>query len=415
MTINLWYDYVNNSEIVNNLIPSEQRQKYVPGIPSDSFHLFLKDTAELPHFLQRNNIDFSINISQTIPYLKNYNWDVTQFLPVEIFNFNRADSSQLNFDESFFLKNRIANTEILLWHATEAPDNVLFDRFDIINKKFPNVKVRFVSGNLKTPQWVSERDFMIYKPLDYFWWRQQLEPKVALDKNKEEQYTFTFYNHRNKIHRSIPYYTMMNAGWLDNARHTYHGQGAKEETPEKEVRHEIKYTLMREKLSSGPRPEEYSRLIEDSQFLRWAESRITRSHRFTFNNFVDSSLHNGSYLDLAAETYQIERPDHFFITEKTYRPIANGCVFLILGQPGILQYLKSKGIETFDDIFDESYDTTQHWFNRWKIIEKNISIWLQMGKAGRDEYYKKNFDKLVHNQNVLYERSFKTEIENLFV
>jgi hypothetical protein len=126
------------------------------------------------------------------------------------------------------------------------------------------------------------------------------------------------------------------------------------------------------------------------------------------------NLHNESYLDVITET--LVDNDTLFITEKTYRSIANGSIFLIMGCPGTLKYLKSKGIETFSDLFDESYDDENipHWFDRWKIIEKNLEIWHSLGKEGRQNYYKKSFHKLVHNQNLLYNRNFKKEIEELF-
>jgi len=87
-----------------------------------------------------------------------------------------------------------------------------------------------------------------------------------------------------------------------------------------------------------------------------------------------------------------------------------------MGCPGTIKYLQEKGIQTFNDLFDESYDDPNitHWYDRWKIIEKNIDIWRALGGEGRRNYYIKSFDKLVHNQNILYSRSLKEEIVDLF-
>ena len=46
----------------------------------------------------------------------------------------------------------------------------------------------------------------------------------------------------------------------------------------------------------------------------------------------------------------------FFITEKTYRPIAFKTPFLIYGCRNSLKYLRDMGFKTFEGIFDESYD-----------------------------------------------------------
>ncbi len=403
MVVNLWYDYVDYNQFINNLIPASQRIE-----SSKSLKRFLKRNAELPNFLKTVGLDFNVLTSQAIPYLKNHNWDEKQYLPVEINFFTLSDPSILNFKDSFFLKNGKSNSDFLFWFPNEAPEDLFYDHFDIIKEKFPNMRVRYVSGNLKTPQWILKRDFIDYKSFDYFWWTQQQTPKFSLDKNKEEKYSFTFYNHRSKLHRAVSYYTLLTEGKLTTAKHTYHGY------VDIDIRKNFDYFTKRETINSVSAPEEYLELIKKSDFLEWCDLNITRSFNFNFSNFVDSSLHNESYLDFSTETMPIERSDHFFITEKTYRPIANGCIFLTLAQPGVLKYLKSKGIETFGDLFDESYDETSHWYNRWKIIKSNIEIWLKLGANGRRNYYKKSFDKLVHNQNVIYNRNFKAEIEELF-
>lgn len=49
--------------------------------------------------------------------------------------------------------------------------------------------------------------------------------------------------------------------------------------------------------------------------------------------------------------------DSFFITEKTFRPLAYGKLFLIIGSPEFETNLKKLGFDTFDDIIDKSYDT----------------------------------------------------------
>ena len=41
-----------------------------------------------------------------------------------------------------------------------------------------------------------------------------------------------------------------------------------------------------------------------------------------------------------------------FISEKTYKPISIGMPFMSLGNPGTLEYLRSKGFITFSDWID---------------------------------------------------------------
>jgi len=53
--------------------------------------------------------------------------------------------------------------------------------------------------------------------------------------------------------------------------------------------------------------------------------------------------------------------DTFFITEKTFRPIAYGKLFLVIGSPEFEQNLKNLGFDIFDDIIDKSYDSSSSY------------------------------------------------------
>jgi hypothetical protein len=58
------------------------------------------------------------------------------------------------------------------------------------------------------------------------------------------------------------------------------------------------------------------------------------------------------YVDYLPES----RTENTFVSEKTWKPIFSGQLFLILGSVGIIRYLKAIGIDVFDDIIDHSYD-----------------------------------------------------------
>lgn len=61
------------------------------------------------------------------------------------------------------------------------------------------------------------------------------------------------------------------------------------------------------------------------------------------------------------------------VSEKTYKPIAFYHPFVILGPKGILQSLRNLGFETFENLFDESYDTESDWYRRLDCLIKNVS------------------------------------------
>jgi hypothetical protein len=72
------------------------------------------------------------------------------------------------------------------------------------------------------------------------------------------------------------------------------------------------------------------------------------------DNRVAADFYKKIGIDIVVET-AMEYP-YNFITEKTYRPIANGRPFVIIGPLHSLSFLKSLGFLTFSSIIDESYD-----------------------------------------------------------
>ena len=83
---------------------------------------------------------------------------------------------------------------------------------------------------------------------------------------------------------------------------------------------------------------------------------------------IDSSAYQNSYVNLVTETTVISR---IFITEKTWKPIAIGQLFLIIGAPGIIQHLRDRGVDTFDDIINHDYyDLELDWKQRILKVHK---------------------------------------------
>ena len=78
-----------------------------------------------------------------------------------------------------------------------------------------------------------------------------------------------------------------------------------------------------------------------------------------------------SYIHLVTETTVIPK---MFVTEKTWKPIVSGQLFLIFGNPGTIDYLRSQGVDVFDDIIDHGYDSTADWQLRLHQIHKQLEL-----------------------------------------
>ena len=61
------------------------------------------------------------------------------------------------------------------------------------------------------------------------------------------------------------------------------------------------------------------------------------------------------------------------VSEKTYKPVLMGHPFLIFGNTFTLNYLKKLGYETFDNKFNEEYDSCENIKDKLRIIIENAS------------------------------------------
>jgi hypothetical protein len=113
-------------------------------------------------------------------------------------------------------------------------------------------------------------------------------------------------------------------------------------------------------------------------------------------------IHTG-WFDATVFTLIVETAvqGNIFTTEKTWKPIFCGHPFMTVSQCGSLQKLRYLGFETFDNMFDESYDQE-------KVFSKRIQTIVRNCHATRVASWEKDSDtiqRINHNKNLFYSRS----------
>jgi hypothetical protein len=111
-----------------------------------------------------------------------------------------------------------------------------------------------------------------------------------------------------------------------------------------------------------------------------------------------------SLLYLVTETVATSRRHH--LTEKTFKPIALGMPFVIVGTRGSLEYLRSYGFKTFGDIWDESYDLADDSVRIEHIAELLKSLDVLSTKAKQDMFDQAQ-EVIQHNWNHFYNGNFE--------
>ncbi len=133
-----------------------------------------------------------------------------------------------------------------------------------------------------------------------------------------------------------------------------------------------------------------------------------------FANETDHPMHScwlslfdesaDSLLYLVTETVATGRRWH--LTEKTFKPIALGMPFVIVGTQGSLEYLRSYGFQTFEGIWDESYDQAKD-SNRLARIASLLRSLNELGPQGRQDLYQQCIPVIEHNWNHFYHGGFE--------
>lgn len=144
---------------------------------------------------------------------------------------------------------------------------------------------------------------------------------------------------------------------------------------------------------------------------RWENFRHNCPDRRNIKNDTDLTVpaFSSSYIHLVSETTVIDR---IFITEKTWKPIVTGQLFLILGNPGVVSHLRELGVDMFDDIIDHDYyDHCQDWRSRLDRIHETIDNLL---KEDLENIWNATYERRKENQKRFFSGDFKFKHVNTF-
>lgn len=103
-------------------------------------------------------------------------------------------------------------------------------------------------------------------------------------------------------------------------------------------------------------------------------------------------LYSETSVSLITETYADDRPG-CFITEKSWKALANCHLPIWISQKGTVSAFKSMGYDVFDDIIDQSYDVISDPATRWNRAIDSLKSYLSS-----DVVYDGVLERLLNNQ-----------------
>lgn len=92
-------------------------------------------------------------------------------------------------------------------------------------------------------------------------------------------------------------------------------------------------------------------------------SLILEKYYHSVSNTIPIDLYNKSYFNLIVET-DLDWPESFLLSEKTIKSFVVGQPFVVMASPGHLANIKKIGFRTFDECWNEEYDSIQEFDKR---------------------------------------------------
>ena len=133
-------------------------------------------------------------------------------------------------------------------------------------------------------------------------------------------------------------------------------------------------------------------------FAGEATQRMTSCWLTNFEEAADSLVY------VPTETVYFGRRTH--ITEKTMKAIALEMPFVLVAPAGSLAYLREYGFQTFDGIFDESYDEEMDDIVRLEKVTKLLKELDNLSVTERQQIHRACLPRVEHNYNHFYHGSF---------
>ena len=148
-----------------------------------------------------------------------------------------------------------------------------------------------------------------------------------------------------------------------------------------------------------------AQLLKELPLLQNSATGYTTTQGYFYNDPL-TQMYKHTLIDVVVESHVAGRT--FFPTEKTIRPMVGNRPFIVYGPKNYLANLKQKGFQTFESLWDESYDHLEgqaRWQAMSALIDHLINLptsqWLGATMAyetARTTDSKKVLAQLLHRQ-----------------
>ena len=203
-------------------------------------------------------------------------------------------------------------------------------------------------------------------------------------------------------HDPMPCYVLQNWNWFWYQESLWYKHlGYDQYMPNPNWTH---HALMPMRVKKAPRDYIVRYIGSELDRFVWSYQAIGRNlpNGGDFDDWAAQRLFRPEWYDATAMSLVVETcadsngTNHPLVSEKTLKPMAFRHPFVVCGDSGTLAFLQSLGFETFDNLFDESYDKIHPWQQR---IRAAIDQCLQYQPQQYDTITQ---EKLAHNHALFF-------------
>lgn len=387
--INLVYEWIGpRGPITNNRIPTiiDLIDQYVirpPDTIKSDFH-------HLPHFYQRCKSQVNIVSASTLPtttFLYEINFGSSDYRDIlHIFHNQDGLLDQNNITPEVLSRVRARQAFILftVLHESWFDDGFLMSMTHYFSyKQIPLSQIIYVSHCANGTEIYKDHctRYNINPEI-----QMEYIPTTRIDRTDIDKIslkyipglrkkTFLCFNRRHHAHRLIFFMMMVKRKLLDNffmSMSKVHPESRQTFT------HAISHVIQNHN--------QYSFTIDDiatgeSILPLVLDTKNFNSYPMELSPADLKKYYNDSLVNIVTETFFFSNVIH--VTEKTYKPIAYLQPFIMIAAPNSLQHVRDMGFKTFNEFWDESYDTeTDHVIRFNKIFDliESISKWSDKKK-----------------------------------
>jgi hypothetical protein len=137
---------------------------------------------------------------------------------------------------------------------------------------------------------------------------------------------------------------------------------------------------------------------------------IADTDRFDINYALDlnNTLYDEYPINLVTETLFFT--DSIFPTEKIFKPMLHGQIFLLCGAPGFLKQLREFGFQTFGAFIDESYDAIEDPIERGIALMRTLKSIVTLQEEDFAMLLNNCQSIIQHNRQLLTDKVFMDQL-----